>query len=186
MIERGYHEYMKLVLKPHKSTLVNETQILADIQRLGRKIIWKMKLTPVRTWHVNSAFGDDPRKNWELWNWDVVEAFLQLRSHPGDIKAPYLELQISPRGQLLCLVILRPREAFYTPLKLLITSSIQALEDGLETLVEVELPEELVGDELWGGLFSCLGVSPREYYASNPNPEERPDFHRPELFHRLD
>lgn len=185
-MQRGYHESMKLVLKPHASSPINETQIRGEILRQGRKIIWKMNLTPVRAWHVNPKFGEDPRKNWELWNWDVVEAFLQLRSHPEDIKAPYLELQISPRGQLLCLVILRPREAFYTPLKFQCTSSIRALEDGLETLVEVELPEEFVGDELWGGLFSCLGVSPREYYASNPNPEERPDFHRPELFLRLD
>lgn len=185
-MQRGYHESMKLVLKPHASSPINETQIRGEILRQGRKIIWKMNLTPVRAWHVNPKFGEDPRKNWELWNWDVVEAFFQMRSHAADTKAPYLELQISPRGQALCLVILRPREAFYTPLELPIKCSVDLFEGGLATHVEVELPEELVGRELWGGLFSCLGEAPREYYALNPNPEERPDFHRPELFQRLD
>ena len=185
-MQRGYHECMKLVLKPHASSPINETQICGEIQRLGQKIIWKMNLTPVRAWHVNPQFGEDPRKNWELWNWDVVEAFLQLRTHAADTKAPYLELQISPRGQALCLVILRPREAFYTPLERPIKCSVELFEGGLATQVEVELPADLVGEELWGGLFSCLGKAPREYYALNPNPEERPDFHRPELFLRLD
>lgn len=177
---------MKLVLKPHRSTVSSETHISGEIQRYGRKIIWKMRLTPARTWHVNPAFGADPRKNWELWNWDVVETFLQLRSHATDTQAPYLELQISPRGQTLGLVILRPREALYTPMNLPLSVSVSEGADGLETHLEVELPEDLVGDELWGGLFSCLGEGPRQYYALNPNPEERPDFHRPELFCRLD
>jgi hypothetical protein len=186
MLKRGYHETMKLVLKPHSSTPKNETQISGEIKRLGRKIIWKMELTPGRSWYVNPLYGDDPRKNWELWNWDVVEAFLQLRTHVEDIKAPYLELQISPRGQMFCLVILRPREAFFTPLNLAINCSTESIDGCLVSTVEVELPEDLVGEELWGGLFSCLGASPREFYALNPNPEERADFHRPELFKRLD
>lgn len=135
---------------------------------------------------VNSSYGTDPRKNWELWNWDVVEAFLQLRSSAEDVFAPYLELQVSPLNQALALVIRKPRVSFYTPLALEFNSHVDTDADGYTMRAQVRLPAELQGAELWGGLFACLGQSPREYWALKSNPEANPDFHRPELFERLD
>ena len=52
--------------------------------------------------------------------------------------------------------------------------------------MEVVLPDDLSGDKLYGGFFSCLTTEPREFYALAPNPEANPYFHRPELFLSLD
>ena len=54
--------------------------------------------------HCNEEFKNSPF-NWKLWEWDVVEAFLQLRSDEEDKNAPYLEIQVSPLNQRLLLII---------------------------------------------------------------------------------
>lgn len=138
-----------------------------------------------RAWTTDARFGSDVRKNWELWNFDVVEAFFQLRSHDEDVRAPYLEVQISPLTQGLALVILEPRKACYTPLHLVWHPQNTVVAGHWKTRVELELPSGLPEGDLWGGLFACLGSGERNFYALNPNPEPRPDFHRPELFQRF-
>lgn len=177
---------MKLVLTPHKSSLVIASRVSGEVHRRGDLIDWHMRVERSRPFVVNPSYGADPRKNWELWNWDVVEAFLQLRSAPEDFTAPYLELQVSPLNQALALVIRKPRVSVYTPLALVFKSHVETDADGYSMRAQVRLPSELQGVELWGGLFACLGQSPREYWALGPNPEANPDFHRPELFERLD
>ena len=138
-------------------------------------------------WQIDPQFStEDYLKNWGLWNKDVVEAFLQLRAHEGDLAAPYLEIQVSPLNQPFALIIKEPRKVYYPPEALVLKTEV-TLTDKLWTgRMEVELPPDLSGEQLWGGLFSCLATGPREYYALHPNPEENPDFHRPELFLRLD
>ncbi len=136
---------------------------------------------PSAHWHAQPSHGQDPRKNWELWNHDVVEAFLQLRG-PRGAASPYLELQLSPLNQPLALVILKPRIACYTPMALELLHHVQVEGPVWTSTVEVELPRELGEGALHGGLFACLGGEPRSFFSLNPNPEERPDFHRPELF----
>lgn len=137
-------------------------------------------------WLSDPMFTSDWAKNWGLWNKDVVEAFLQLRSHENDLKAPYLEIQVSPLNQPFALIIEEPRKTFHAPAKL--DFQTEAHTDGRSWSAKliVELPADLKGDKLYGGFFSCLDQDPREFYALEPNPEANPDFHRPELFLSLD
>lgn len=137
-------------------------------------------------WQSDANFSSDYSKNWGLWNKDVIEAFLQLRSNENDLAAPYLEIQVSPLNQPFALIIKEPRKTYYAPENLQFKTEV-TLTDKLWTgKMEVILPEDLQGDQLYGGFFSMITIDPKEYYALNPNPEANPDFHRPELFLRLD
>ncbi len=133
-------------------------------------------------WHTDPVFTTDWSKNWGLWNKDVVEAFLQLRSAPDDLRAPYLELQVSPLNQPFALIITEPRKTFHAPAELSFTSSSQVEPRLWQAQVRVRLPPELKGTRLYGGFFACLDQTPREFYALEPNSEKAPDFHRPDLF----
>lgn len=178
---------MQLVLRPHSSIVRPQWEVSGSVHRSGRLIIWSMEVRGPQelAWNTDERFGGDVRKNWELWNFDVVEAFLQLRPTPEAVRAPYLEVQISPLKQGLALVILEPRRAYYTPLEIVWHSQNSVAPGHWKTTVELELPSDFPDGELWGGLFACLGKGERDFYALNPNPEARPDFHRPELFRPL-
>jgi hypothetical protein len=138
------------------------------------------------TWQTDASFSSDYSKNWGLWNKDVVEAFLQLRADENDLTAPYLEIQVSPLNQPFALVIKEPRKTYFAPENLNLKTSSSVEGKVWAGKMEVTLPEDLKGDHLYGGFFSMISIDPKEYYALNPNPEENPDFHRPELFLRLD
>jgi hypothetical protein len=178
---------MQLVLRPHSSVARPQWEVSGSVNRAGRLVIWSMEVRgPLElAWNTDERFGSDIRKNWELWNFDVVEAFLQLRPTPEAVGAPYLEVQISPLKQGLALVILEPRKAYYTPLSLVWHAQNSVAAGLWKTSVELQLPSDFPEGELWGGLFACLGKGEREFYALNPNLEARPDFHRPELFRPL-
>lgn len=178
---------MSFVLRPHHSCRQSPFRIEAQVTSRGRMVEWTMEvLSPTgKEWHVDRRFGTDARKNWELWNFDVVETFLQPRQDVRDQSAPYLELQLSPLNQPLALMILKPRVSFYTPLQLDLRHDVTLGPGRWLSRVRIELPRELQTGPLYGGLFACLGQGPRSYLSLNPNPEERPDFHRPELFVKL-
>jgi len=137
-------------------------------------------------WSFADQFSSDFSKNWGLWNHDVVEGFFQLRQHQADVKAPYLEWQVSPKNQPFALVITEPRQHYFSPQQLSFKHEVELADKTWITRFEVELPPELKGHQLYGGFFSCLEQNPREFYALNPNSEDKPDFHRPELFLPLD
>jgi hypothetical protein len=133
-------------------------------------------------WQTDSSFSSDWLKNWGLWNKDVFEAFLQLRSRPDDLLAPYLEIQVSPLNQPFALIITEPRKTYFPPLKIDLVTTVDVSDKFWNGKMVLNLPEELKGTMLYGGFFSCLATDPREFYALEPNPEVNPDFHRPELF----
>ena len=135
-----------------------------------------------RPWLSDPIFSSDWSANWGLWNKDVVEAFLQLRSHSDDLKAPYLEIQVSPLNQPFALVITEPRKVFGAPKKLDFSHDVVVDEKTWTSTLSITLPDELQGSQLFGGFFACLDHEPREFYALEPNQEVNPDFHRPELF----
>jgi hypothetical protein len=139
-----------------------------------------------RPWLTDPAFTHDWSKNWGLWNKDVVEAFLQLRSSPDDIKAPYLEVQVSPANQPFALVIVEPRKTFHPPKSLDFVHEVNLEGRSWMSTLRVTLPEEFQGTLCYGGFFACLDQEPREFFALEPNPEINPDFHRPELFISLE
>lgn len=178
---------MQAYLKKHGSTFANHSI----------KVKWERKLNSVtiefqiqkRTgpaWNADPVFSQDWAKNWGLWNKDVFEAFLQLRTNADDLKAPYLEIQVSPLNQPFALVITEPRKTFFAPKTLNYKTDVQVTDKLWSGKMELILPDELHGGDLYGGFFSCLSQEPREFYALEPNSESNPDFHRPELFLRLD
>jgi hypothetical protein len=174
-------------LKKHGPSFSNHS-LKVIWQRTKEKIVIEF-FVQKRTgpgWQTDPVFTQDWLKNWGLWNKDVVEAFLQLRSHDSDISAPYLEIQVSPLNQPFTLIITEPRKTYFPPKELIFSTEVNLTEKLWSAKMELTLPGELQGHLLYGGFFSCLSVDPREFYALEPNPESGPDFHRPELFLRLD
>ncbi len=140
-----------------------------------------------RPWLFDEAFTSDWSKNWGLWNKDVVEVFVQLRKNPEDLKAPYLELQVSPNNSPFALIITEPRQHFYPPKELKFSHQVNIEGRSWRTQMKFTLPSELLTHsmaevEIFGSFFACLDQEPREYYALELNPEPSPDFHRPEFF----
>jgi hypothetical protein len=178
---------MQAYLKKHAPGF-SQHAIKVNWQRSDAKLVLEFHIQK-RTgplWLSDPLFTSDWSKNWGLWNKDVMEAFLQLRTSPDDVKAPYLEIQVSPLNQPFALIITEPRKTFFPPKKLEFQTEVQLTDKLWIGKMEVILPEELKGHLLFGGFFSCLSSDPREYYAHDPNPEAAPDFHRPELFMPLD
>ena len=123
------------------------------------------------------------QRNFNLWNWDVFEIFLQSRDQ-RDLKSPYLEFEISPLGQILQLQIIEPRKIISTPLfcllnieKNIVTPQTWSGQFSFTSSIFLD------NKNIWGGFFACLGVgNDREFFSLNPNTEANADFHRPELF----
>jgi len=185
--EIRYAPSMQAYLKKHGPVTANHT-IKVDWKREGLSFVLDFTVHKRNAipWHTDPVFTQDWGKNWGLWNKDVMEVFLQLRQNPNDLKAPYLEIQVSPLNQPFALIIVEPRKTFHAP-KILNFHSRVSLEDKNWTgRIELTLPNELKGSLLYGGCYSCLSEGPREFYALEPNPEANPDFHRPELFIPLD
>ncbi len=178
---------MQFFLQKHTTT-TDHHSIKVSLTRQGRQIIinFSVQKRDGTPWLSESSFTEDWTKNWGLWNHDVVEAFLQLRKDAEDLQAPYLEVQVSPLNQPFALVIKEPRKIYFPPDQLnLKTESI--IEGHLwMARLELELPQDIQGEMLYGGAFACLSQNPREFFALRPNPEDNPDFHRPELFIYLD
>lgn len=134
---------------------------------------------------TESFSKNDYRKNWGLWNNDVVEVFVQNRKDVSDQRSPYWEIQVSPLNQPFGLYIEKPREIFNIPETLNLKTQTKLFEDDFHYLWESQLHLELpiADQEIFLGAFACLGFeNEREYFSLNPNTEEKPDFHRPELF----
>ncbi len=148
-------------------------------------IIFEVQKRHSRTWYGDTKFGMNYKENWGLWNFDVVEGFLQLRENESDLTAPYLEIQVSPLNQPFALVITEPRKVFHAPDVLSLVTNVELDEKNWKAEFKITLPEEIKGKQLYGGFFACLGNGPREFYALEPNTEAAPDFHRPDLFLQL-
>ncbi|HLW56446.1 MAG TPA: hypothetical protein VKY27_03620 [Bacteriovoracaceae bacterium] len=177
---------MQFFLKKHApgvATHLVKTELLVS----GRTLTFNFTVTKRdgSEYCANPDFGEDYSKNWGLWETDVVEAFIQLRKTPEETDAPYLEVQLSPLNQPFALLIKKPREVFEYPQNLSFTHESSGEERTWRAKMVVEVPQELQGQYLYLGLNACLGIGEREFFALNPNPEENPDFHRPELFERI-
>lgn len=181
--EIRYPLLMQAYLKKHGSGHAGHS-LKVEWEIHGREAQLKFTVTKrsSEAWHTDAVFTQDWSKNWGLWNKDVVEAFIQLRSTPDDIKAPYIEVQLSPLNQPFALIIEEPRKTFFAPKALTFTHESNVDGKIWTSVMKFTLPEELKGELPFGGFFSCIGTSAREFYALEPNPEAQPDFHRPELF----
>jgi hypothetical protein len=174
---------MQAFLKKHSdSHAEHAVRVQWSISGSNLSIEFEVKKRTKKPWLVDEAFTSDWSKNWGLWNKDVVEAFIQLRTNPTDFKAPYLELQVSPLNQPFALIISEPRLNFRPPKRLELNTQSEVVGSIWKSQINVLLPDELSGNHFFGGFFACLGQDPREYYALEPNLEASPDFHRPDLF----
>ena len=92
---------MQAYLKKHEPTFSGHS-IKISWQRLDRAVVidFQIQKRIGPAWQVDEVFTQDWSKNWGLWNKDVIEAFLQLRKDEHDVKAPYLEIQVSPLNSL--------------------------------------------------------------------------------------
>lgn len=171
-------------LSAHHSTLASsfhqEVCVEGTYQLEGENAIFKFKVSnPRKQWNRADGFGEDYRKNWELWNHDVVEVFLQNPS-----TGQYLELQCSVDAKPFALMIDKPRVRYWTPLDLILEVNSSISEAVWESEIKVQLPWQ--SSQLRGNIFCCLGPKEqRGYFALNTNKEDTPDFHRPELFKEL-
>lgn len=175
---------MQVFLKKHGQG-IGENRVKASWSQISEReisIVFEVQKRHSRTWYGDEKFGADYKENWGLWNFDVVEAFLQLRSNELNLSAPYLEIQVSPLNQPFALVITEPRKVFNAPRNLLMETKVELDEKNWKAEFKLTLPEEIQGKLLYGGFYACLGNGPREFYALEPNPEANPDFHRPDLF----
>ena len=153
-----------------------------EVQNRELSLQFRVYKRLTKPWLSDENYTQDWSKNWGLWNKDVVEAFLQLRSHPSDLSAPYLEIQVSPLNQPFALIVREPRKSFAPPEALHFFHEVSLENKIWSTSIKVALPSELKGEFLYAGFFACLDQEPREFYALEPNSEEAPDFHRPDLF----
>lgn len=174
---------MQAYLKKHSPGHADHS-VKIEWSNVNREVFVKFSITKRTSapWSTDSVFTQDWLKNWGLWNKDVVEAFIQLRSSAEDTRAPYLEVQLSPLNQPFALIITEPRKTFYPPKTLELSHETNVEGRVWSGSMNFKLPEELEGTLLYGGFFACLGEGSREFHALEPNPESNPDFHRPELF----
>jgi hypothetical protein len=174
---------MQAYLKKHGTGhAAHSLKVEWDIKNLDVLIQFTVNKRSSRPWLSDPEFTHDWAKNWGLWNKDVVEAFLQLRASADDVTAPYLEVQVSPLNQPFALIIKEPRKIFHPPAIMDMIHEVSVEGRVWFASLKFTLPQELAGPQLYGGFFACLDHGPREFYALEPNPEENPDFHRPELF----
>ena len=168
-----------LELRGHHSNLHNSFQIGFEIQLFEKKglIRFKVSRQDKLEWHTSSHFSAGPRGNWGLWNYDVVEVFLMPAKQTS---YQYQEIQVSPLNQTFALNIISPRKVFYSPLKTEYRTRVRQSENIWTS--EIEVNQSIKNYQI--GAFACLGET-REFYSLNPNLEENPDFHRPELFLRV-
>ena len=177
---------MQFFLKKHHPSVAIHL-VKCELKVSGRILTFHFTVTKRNgsEYCANPEFGQDYSKNWGLWETDVVEAFIQLRNSIDEVSAPYIEIQLSPLNQPFALLIKKPRESFDYPQGLEFSHESSGEERTWSSTLIVKIPEELQGRHLFVGLHACLGIGEREFFALNPNPEENPDFHRPELFEEV-
>jgi hypothetical protein len=131
--------------------------------------------------HSNPALARDASQ-WGLWDWDVVELFLQPRA--GD--STYYEFQVSALGQFFELEIFEPRKRFNKEFSSGFGHKASMRPGGWTAEMRIPLAKlGWKGDAamLRGNAFAILGApSPRSYWSLFLPPQQKPDFHLPEKF----
>jgi len=142
----------------------------------GEFIKLKYRIKSKCGFRTSLEFKNKSIENWGLWNFDVIEIFLTYS------KTQYLELQVSALDQKFALIVTKPRVEFEYPKDIELQSTIDLSKDQWSGELIINKKDIPQGDlNLTGSVYAILG-EPREYYAINPNREENPDFHRPDLF----
>ena len=171
-----------LELTGHRSNSINDHKVFVsyEINSDYMEVEFEVMTSELKT---SEQFNQQNWDNWGLWEFDVVEVFIQ-KSH---VKNHYLELEATPLNQKLALMIEKPREVFHKVELERTTVLSSKTDDGFSTKFKIYF-DEIPGDsnELRGNFHACLSHrEKRLYFSLNSNPEEQADFHRPELFQDL-
>jgi hypothetical protein len=176
-------------LTPHQSNSDSETSVKVAWQLQENQILVSFKVEKSQI-NTSAEFLTDGWENSGLWEYDVVEVFIQFSDDLG-LNSPYLELQVSPLGQKLALLINKPRVEVKSAGDLLSSAIAKRIGAGFEGIFKIDycdIPghENKKLDIIRAGFFACLGETEnRKYFALNINTEVQPDFHRPELFKKI-
>ena len=174
-------------LTPHHSNKNKDIRVQYTIELKEKQLFIKftVKNSPIST---NASFLKDGWGNIGLWDYDVVEVFVQF-SDQAD--GHYLELQVSPLSQKFALLIKRPRVEVEKVTNLKSEASGSESENGFEALFKIDYRDipgkaKTKTNIIKAGLFACLGKGEgRNFFALNINTEAQADFHRPELFKEI-
>ncbi len=171
-------------LLPHHMNPTSDRSVYVDYHKNANNIVIEFNVV-ANELSTNKNFSLGPWDNQGLWDFDVVEVFLQGQSDDG----AYLELQCSPLGQKFALLVKEPRKSTQQVTKLnSIVDVIEQEADGFKVKFTVDA-SDIPGafTHLKGNFFCCLGpAGQREYFALNINKEDTADFHRPDLFVSLE
>jgi hypothetical protein len=174
-------------LSPHHSNGNEDIHVYYSSELLKNHIVISFKVHS-NILNTNHDFLQEGWGNIGLWDFDVVEVFIQF-SDQAD--GHYLELQVSPLGQKLALLIRKPRLEYEKINTLLGQADATVSEKGFLAEFKIDyrdIPgfETTKTNEIKAGLFACLGpVNARNYFALNINTDAQADFHRPELFKKI-
>lgn len=165
------------ILSPHSSN-PDPIEAPKGVLSAGRDGLSIKFEVPIREGAYTSSSFESEYKNWGLWEYDVVEVFL-TREATG---IPYLEIQVSPLNQKFALLVKAPREETEYPEELPFKSSVKLLSK--KWTAEIEVPwSSMPGEDSFvrGNLHAILGKN-RNHFSLGLNEDEKPDFHRPDLF----
>jgi hypothetical protein len=182
------HLNKRIKLIPHEKTLKHPWHHGVEIfltYTISNHIITSSfeVINPNNDWNpAKSFFSDDThsfRKNWGLWDHDVVEFFIE-----NNETKEYLEFQLSIDKKPFALIIKKPRELYYSPLELNFKTDVNTSQDS--TIFDIQLNLPWNSGTYRGNFFCCLGPKDqRGHYALNINTDGTPDFHRPDLFKKI-
>jgi hypothetical protein len=133
--------------------------------------------------HSNPALARDAAQ-WGLWDWDVVELFIQPRANDPT----YYEFQVSPLDQFFELEIFEPRKRFNKEYSSGFGHKASSRPGGWTAEMRISLAKLGWNGEattLRGNAFAIIGggaPSPRSYWSLFLSQQQKPDFHLPEKF----
>ena len=167
-----------LNLVPNKANKLEITPPKVKLGTVGNTLNIEFEHNYELAPHVSEKFGHE-YQNWGLWDYDVFEVFL-TRSESS--KLPYLEIQVSPLNQKFALLINKPRENTEYPKSCPFQAKNEFSGDLWKSSISIDI-QDIPGESetINGNIHAILGT-PRNYFSMNVNPEEAPDFHRPEYF----
>lgn len=175
---------MQNLAKYNKNSTGNY-QVEFDLKLEDTDLVVMFKVKTDSAFKVDEKFSKDSFDNWGLWETDVVELFIQPRISEDSSANPYFEFQVSPLGQPFALSITKPREEY----ELIKSSAVKIFTqvDGHVWTSRFVIPSEFLNSEnVYLGLFACLGDGKREFFGTNIDPEGRLDFHKPNRFIALE
>ena len=161
----------------HKSNSFKDLEAQVSWELKDESIDFEFLIKSSIPFYTSDKFSSNYFDNKGLWDFDVVEVFLKKEG------VKYLEFQCSPLGQPFSYLIEKPRVSFDYPSKLNISTKVEVLDETIwKTWISIpysDIPGS--GTLITGNCFACLGKE-TQYFALNINTDDRPDFHRPELF----